>query len=158
MMFIVVGTMVVGQILLMVSTLTGRYSMALCARILLGMGLECQNVVIYAFIALWFSGKEHGLACAGLAMMMRLGMVSTDFITPIVDQIRNKLVDPFGIALGISGLVVCAATLMVWIDCKNQKAVRKILKRADTLEAKYAKKHEHDLDLFRNDSGFEQKA
>ena len=91
-------------------------------------------------------------------MMMRLGMVSTDFITPIVDQIRNKLVDPFGIALGISGLVVCAATLMVWIDCKNQKAVRKILKRADTLEAKYAKKHEHDLDLFRNDSGFEQKA
>jgi hypothetical protein len=51
---------------------------------LLGMGLECQNVVIYAFIALWFSKKEHGLACAGLAMMMRLGMVSTDFITPIV--------------------------------------------------------------------------
>ena len=118
-MLIVVGLMMVGQILLTVSTIIGRYSMALCARILLGMGLECQNVVIIAFIALWFSGKEHGFACAGIAMMMRLGMVSTDFITPIVQQTRGKLIYPFGIALGISALVMCAALGMIMINHKN---------------------------------------
>lgn len=34
--------------------------------------------------------------------------------------------------------------------------MKKILRRADTLEVKYAKRHEHDLDLFRSDSGFEK--
>ena len=62
----------------------GKYSIALISRIILGMGLECQNVVFYSFIALWFSGKEHGFASAASAMMMRLGMVTTDFTTPIV--------------------------------------------------------------------------
>lgn len=57
--------------------------------------------------------------------------------------------------MSISGLVVCAATLTVWIDYRNHKAVGKILKRADTLEVNYAKKHEYDLDLFRNASAFD---
>ena len=68
-------------------------------------------------------------------MMMRLGMVSTDFVTPLVTQHSGKLVNPFGVALAISGLVMCAAGVIVWIDFKNQKTVRKILKRVDTLEA-----------------------
>lgn len=110
--------------LLTVSAFYGRYSLAMCARLILGMGLECQNVVVYAFLALWFTGKEHGLACAGVAMMMRLGMVSTDFLTPTLQQSSGKLVHPFTFALVLSVLVFAAALLIICIDVRNHRRVQ----------------------------------
>jgi len=130
--------------------------LALFARLVLGMGLECQNVVVYAFIALWFRGKEQGLACAGVAMMMRLGMVSTDFVTPLIQQSSSKLVFPFIVALCIALVALGSAGLIVAIDRINQAKVKHALKRTDTLESKYLQKHSHDLDIFRKDSGFQQ--
>lgn len=153
-MLIVVGAMLIGQLLLTIGVKYGRYSIALTARLILGMGLECQNVVVYAFIALWFTGKEHGLACAGIAMMMRLGMVSTDFITPTILNSSDKLVSPFIFAMGISVLALISTLIVIYIDKKNQRLVRTQLKRVDTLEVKYLKKHEHDLELFMKESGF----
>ena len=157
-MLIVVGAMVIGQLFLTIGAQYGRYSLAMAARLILGMGLECQNVVIYAFVALWFTGKEHGLACAGIAMMMRLGMVSTDFLTPIIQDASGKLVYPFTFALIISVLAFLSALLVICIDKKNHRLVHTQLKRIDTLEVKYLKKHEHDLELFQKDSGFHRES
>ena len=145
---LIVSAVLLGQTLVTISAHFGKYSIALCARLILGMGLECQHVVVYALTSLWFTGKEHGFAFAGIAMMMRLGMVSTDFITPVLMQAKHKLIYPFGLALGISLLALCAAFMIVLIDSRNQQLIRKTLKRLDTLEQKYVKKHEHDLDLF----------
>lgn len=55
-------------------------------------------MTFYALIALWFTEKEHGMASAVSAMMMRMGMVAAEFTTSLVQQRTNNLVYPFGLA------------------------------------------------------------
>jgi MFS family permease len=56
----------------------------LIGRCLCGVGVECQNVTFYALIALWFTSAEHGMASAVSATTMRIGMVMSGIVTPIV--------------------------------------------------------------------------
>lgn len=78
------GLVVVGQILFAVSAKLQIFSVAITARVISGIGIECQNVTFYALIALWFSEKEHGMAASVSAMMMRLGMVVAEYSTPMI--------------------------------------------------------------------------
>ena len=71
-----------GQIIFTVSAHLQMFSVAIMARVICGIGIECQNVTFYALIALWFTEKEHGMASAVSAMMIRLGMVCAEFSTP----------------------------------------------------------------------------
>lgn len=48
------AVIVVGQLLLTISAQLDHYVMAIIARVLLGAGLECQNVTFYALISIWF--------------------------------------------------------------------------------------------------------
>jgi len=75
---------VIGQVLFTVSAYLEKFSVAITARVIMGIGIECQNVTFYALIALWFTEQEHGMASAVSAMMMRLGMVSAEISTPII--------------------------------------------------------------------------
>ena len=78
------------------------------------MGLECQHVVVIAFSALWFSGKEHGLAFAFVAIMSRLGMVATDFFTPVTMEASGKLEYPFAFALIVAFIALAMA--VTWLS------------------------------------------
>jgi len=79
-----VGLILVGNLLLTVSAYYGNFTMALTSRILMGIGVECQNVTFYALIALWFTHKEHGFASSASAMVMRMGMVASGYFTPLL--------------------------------------------------------------------------
>ena len=49
------GMIVFGNFLLALSAVFQMFWLALVGRVIAGTGLECQNVAIYAFMALWFS-------------------------------------------------------------------------------------------------------
>ena len=78
------GLIVVGGIILTISAIYGIYWLGLIGRCLCGVGIECQNVTFYALIALWFTSAEHGMASALSATKMRIGMVMSGIVTPIV--------------------------------------------------------------------------
>ena len=78
------GLIVVGGIILTVSAVFGIYWLGLIGRCFCGVGVECQNVTFYALIALWFTSAEHGTASAVSATTMRIGMVLSGIVTPIV--------------------------------------------------------------------------
>ena len=80
------GFVIVGQAIMTLSALVGNFNLAILARIIMGIGIECQNVTFYAFIPLWFTEKEHGLASAASAMFLLMGMVSSEFSTPMILQ------------------------------------------------------------------------
>lgn len=78
------GLIVIGQLIFTLSAHLKLFSVAITARVIMGIGIECQNVTFYALIALWFTEKEHGMASAVSAMMMRMGMVAAEYTTPII--------------------------------------------------------------------------
>ena len=78
------GLIVVGGIILTISAIYGIYWLGLIGRCLCGVGIECQNVTFYALIDLWFTSAEHGMASALSATTMRIGMVMSGIVTPIV--------------------------------------------------------------------------
>jgi MFS family permease len=119
----------------------GKYGIILTARLVMGMSLELEHVVVFAFASLWFTGKEGGLAFSVIVLMMRLGMVSTDFLSPTLMDHFGKLTWPFGFSFGIYLLATLAALTIIVIDYRNQQRVRKTLKRVDTLEQNYARRH-----------------
>lgn len=84
-----------------------------------GIGIECQNVTFYALIALWFTEKEHGMASAVSAMMMRMGMVAAEFTTPLVMQRTNNLVYPFGLAGLVAVVGFFCGLAVVFMDKTN---------------------------------------
>lgn len=110
-----------GQTLLSFSAAFKSYALAITARVVMGIGIECQNVTFYALIALWFSKKEHGLASAVSAMMMRVGMVTAEFSTPIfVQKYDGKVVYGFSLGVLITIIGLTCAILVVKIDCVNK--------------------------------------
>ena len=85
----------------------------------MGIGNECQNVTFYALIALWFTEKEHGMTSAVSAMMMRLGMVSAEFFTPMIQQATGSLIYPFGFTTIVSLFGLMCGAVVVAIDYTN---------------------------------------
>ena len=85
----------------------------------MGIGIECQNVTFYALIALWFTEKEHGMASAVSAMMMRMGMVSAEYSTPIIMQATGNLVYPFSVTGLVALLGFFCGVVVVVMDYKN---------------------------------------
>lgn len=138
----------IGEILLTISAVYDSFPLAITSRVIMGIGVECQNVTFYALIALWFSEKEHGKASAASAMMMRLGMVSAEFFTPLIQHHFGDLRFPFGVAAIVAfGALLCAIAV-VMIDSYNSKIIKQRLHRQDTLEVRYKKRHEHDLEFY----------
>ena len=76
-------------------------------------------MTFYALIALWFTEKEHGMASAVSAMMMRMGMVTAEFTTPLVMQRTNNLVFPFGLAGLVAVVGFFCGLAVVFMDKTN---------------------------------------
>ena len=111
----------------------------------MGIGIECQNVTFYALIALWFTEKEHGMASAVSAMMIRLGMVSAEFCTPLVQEHYEDLTYPFGLTTTVAFCGLLCGSAVVLMDRVNQRRCLRFLKRQDTLEKEYLQRHANDL-------------
>jgi len=87
-----------------------------------------------------------------------MGMVSSEFSTPMILQSTGNIFFPFATASLVTIVAFTSACVVVYIDKLNHKRVKQMLNRQDTLEANYFKRHNHDLDIFeREREGAEDK-
>jgi nitrate/nitrite transporter NarK len=134
----------IGQLLMLISAYYASIQIAILGRCFSGIGTECQNVTFYALIALWFTQKEHGMASAVSAMSMRLGMVASGIVTPLVQHTFQTLTMPFTVALSFCIVGLFCAVSVVVVDHKNESAFKAHLRRLDTLSQQYANRHNNE--------------
>ena len=124
---------VVGNLLLGLSAIKGHFTIALVGRVFAGIGLECQNVAVYAFIALWFGDSNHGLALSVSVLSIRFGCVLSGYLVPIVYHSWSRLDICFHLMTAIALLGLLCVAGINFIDSFNKRRVKNALHREDTL-------------------------
>lgn len=76
--------LVLGNVLFLVSATLGMTWLALIGRVLAGIGIESQNVAYYAILALWFSDADHGVAASSSVVGIRLAIMFSGFVVPLI--------------------------------------------------------------------------
>lgn len=137
---------VVGNLMLATSAIQGIFGLALTGRVIAGTGLECQNVAIYAFIAIWFGQQNHGLALGVSVVSIRFGSVFSSYLIPLIQNTWNRLDISFGIMTGVAVLGLTSVIVISRIDAYNKRQVLSHLHRLDTLTQQYIEHHDthHD--------------
>ena len=83
-MTIACSMLVCGNALCWIASIFRQFYVALLGRLLAGIGIECLNVAIYAFISIWFGSSNHGFALSLSVVSVRSGSVVSSFLVPIL--------------------------------------------------------------------------
>jgi MFS family permease len=113
--------LVIGNGIFTLSAYLGIYWLALLGRVLAGVGIECQNVTYYALLSLWFGERDHGMATSASVVCIRLGIMFSGFVVPLLQAKTGRLEVPFGFATGCAVLGLFAAAAVCLIDGYNAK-------------------------------------
>ena len=124
-MLIACCLIVIGNLMLTFSAIKSMFPLALLGRVFAGIGLECQNVAVYAFIALWFGDSNHGLALGVSVISIRFGCVVAGYIIPLVYDYWQRLDICFQITTGFALFGLCCVIAVSWIDSYNKRRVRR---------------------------------
>ncbi len=95
--------------------------MALFGRVISGVGIETQNVAIYAFISLWFCKSNHGLALGVSVVCIRFGSVFAGYVVPIIQTKYNFLYVDFAFITGIGLCGTGVVLILNYIDNYNHR-------------------------------------
>jgi MFS family permease len=111
--------LVIGNGIFALSANLGIYWLALLGRVLAGVGIECQNVTYYALLSQWFGERDHGIATSASVICIRLGMMFSGFIVPLLQEKTGMLEVPFAFATGCAFIGLFAAGAVCFIDGHN---------------------------------------
>ena len=119
--FIILTDLVIGQFLFALGISISSYSLALIARVIMGICGETIFVWCSVVVTRWF--KYKGLAF-GLAIMntgLALGNLVNDYLTPAIYKASNSVPLPFWISATVVGFSFGFAVFVVVIETKAQR-------------------------------------